>query len=238
MIVYCVSFGSTYKRFARVLGRSVADNCPDARFVHEQTQPAGMLPYAPKHATDNTRKLEAWNAFAREADDDLVLLDADMVVLRDLSAAFVAGVTNIEGQPFDVAYTTRPGPRLFQGGAIYLRPTQEARDFMQMWVDRNACILNDRTQLHDYIQVYGGVNQAALATVVKQAEHEAVLAQLPCRIYNSCKQTWETFSPDTAVVHVTGRLRRQACACRMPPSNSPEWTVQERAIIASWLYYT
>jgi len=230
MKVVTAWYGNIYRKFMRVLGKSVEANCPGVSFVAEQMRSYGQRAYAHKHVTDNSAKLEVWNRCIQEADEEVVLLDADMLVLRDVAEAFAGE------EEWDIANTVRPGPLLYQGGAVYVRPTDAAKEFMQAWTEQNRRILDDVTGLQNWTETYGGINQAALACTIDGWEGDALLGQLPCSIWNSCAQTWETFSPDTAVVHLTGPLRKQCCACRMPP-DAPQWTQQRQTIIAAWLYY-
>lgn len=224
MKVFTTWFGTTYRRFASVLGKSVRAHTPTARFESLEMRPARALPHIPRHATTNTAKLEVWNEAAQDCDEHLVLMDADTLCLGDLSEAFE--------QEFDLAYTVRPGLRRIQAGVVYMRPTAAAKAFLMEWTILNDTLLDDPERLAQLIAQYGGANQAALSLLVADPTVPVKLATLPCERWNCCAQTWGTYGPDTRVLHLTGRLRRAAMEGRVPAG--PPY-LEYRDMVADWI---
>lgn len=201
-----------YIRMVSVLRRSVAVNSPSTPLQVLQPEIDTKLRTIHAQATEgsrhsflaNTQKLRLWQEAveALEDGDVLALMDADTVVLRDLSAA-----TDI---PFDVAYTIRPeSSKLpFNAGVVLVRGNDRARTFFRRWRDINDAMLVDPNYHEKFRRKFGGINQASLGALIEDPG-DLDLVRLPCEEWNSVDQTWHLYDPDTTrIAHVKGDLRR------------------------------
>lgn len=206
--IVCNHFGDpTFARLAAALRTSVAANCEAAVFdevVSEQPQNHSKLT---RHYTDNHAKLLVWRAAVRgEADDtELVLMDADTLVLGDLQEAF-------EGDYFDIGWTWRPGRLPMNGGVVFVRCNARSRAFFDAWVRRDEVLMQHRALADHGARKYGGANQAAFMWLLLHGGGADIARTegLPCRKWNSVDQTWCQFDADTRVLHIKGKLR-EAC---------------------------
>lgn len=209
MKLICHYFGDErWRRLARAWERSVRVNCPSAdRVLIEDSMPDGepwlSRGYKPETAW-NTIKLRAWrDAVNAHAGEDMVLMDADTLALRDLSPAFYESDLKAD---FDIGYTPRPGRHPLNGGVVFVRATDAAVRFVNDWYDRNMTIMNDPDNLRGLLRRFGGVNQAALNLMIGSATGVKFKA-FDCIEWNSVNETWEHYDARTRVVHYKGVLR-------------------------------
>jgi len=194
--------GETFHRLGNALRASIARNCPLAT-VETIVEDGPIADNVPALAAHNTIKLRRWcDRMEAETDGNLMIfMDADTLVLGDLSPAF--------DLDFDVAYTVRPGRKRINAGVVFVRANDRSRLFFRDWLRINDEIMGDPRRLRRRMDHYGGVNQAALHSLL-DAPHVARIGELPCTIWNSCDQTWSDFNEDCRVVHYKGTLRRLA----------------------------
>lgn len=203
--IVCNHFGDpVFGRLARALRASVDQNCPESEFIeivcdrpHERN---GLL----AHYTDNHSKLRIWRDSVQEAENDqrLVLIDADTIVLGDLSPAF-------DESDFDIGFTWRGGRLPVNSGVVYVCANDRSRAFMDAWVKRDESLMQHRT-LCDYgAHKYGGANQASFMWLWLHGggPELADMHPLMCRHWNSVDQTWFQFDDQTRVLHIKGLLR-------------------------------
>lgn len=218
-------------RLARVLRSSAAQHCPDWRVTIAQLPPGPQLSVAAGLAA-NTYKLDHWCALVEQAPDGdgLLLIDADTMILRPLDP--------IWDVPFDLAYTTKPTTRFpFNAGVIFVRVSEPARTFMRAWRDENRRLLRDQAALRIWRRQYGGMNQAALGSVLTTPHAKAItIRQVPCVEWNCEDATWAAFDPAiTRIVHVKSTLRRAVLG--FAPAQKPllpliaQWRACERAAL-------
>lgn len=228
MKIVCNHFGDPdFSRLAGALRASVEANAPDVEFCELVTAPPDNKSKLTRHYTDNHAKLKVWRAAVHAEPDDaeIVLMDADTIVLGDMQEAFD------DGNYYDIGWTWRPGRLPMNGGVVFVRCTARARAFMDAWVARDEVLMRHRTLADHGAKKYGGANQASFMWLVT---HGAIgplppwLAEqisttnppllpdtcdggvLLCRKWNSVDQTWCQFNADTRVVHIKGKLR-DAC---------------------------
>ncbi|PCJ18260.1 MAG: hypothetical protein COA96_16705 [SAR86 cluster bacterium] len=202
-------FGEDFRPFVDVLAYSIARHCPTAdTFIYDDVGPDYKFDGVQAGVTHNTYKLERWRDAVNEHDGELVILDADTIVLGDLAPAFDL----FDG---DLAYTVRPGRIPLNGGALYIRNSESVRSFFDAWVALNRSIATDWQRCQSLLEGFGGVNQASLWELLQ--DQKLIKADtLPCEIWNSVDQTWCRFSDDdTRVVHVKGRLRQRCLADKL-----------------------
>jgi hypothetical protein len=188
--------GDDFGRLAGVLRKSIARNCPGARMVARRydMDESASEPLA----AHNTEKLRRWRDAVHEHEGNIVFLDADTLVLKDLAPAF-------QGD-FDLSLTTRPGTKRINAGVVFVKANANSRRFFDRWVEENDRIMSNPAMLADALLKHGGVNQASLLELLNQS-HGSTIAELPCKIWNSVDQTWAEFDADTRVLHIKGKLR-------------------------------
>lgn len=199
-----------WTRMANVLAYSAALNCPGFEIAMEQLGKARPVPGRTESVAANTWKLDRWAEVVAAAaeGDEIVLIDVDTFILRDLAPAF--------DRPFDVAYTLRdsvpPVALPFNAGVVFIRANDASRRFMRMWRDENRRMAADPAYHLPWFKRYGGINQAALGKILAEdlpASVEIRVESLPCSEWNCEDSTWARFDPAvTRVVHVKSALRR------------------------------
>jgi len=209
-----------YEKLAKVLAHSAEKNCPGASFELISI-PAPKVKSTKRAFESNTVKLDLWLQKLRETTEDVVFMDCDMIILRDLQHVFD------EDKSFDIGYTIRDGKfstRMpMNGGIVFVRNTPAAIDFIEKWNEANKLMYKDiienrGTKLHAYWrQRFAGMNQAAFGylTTGGVIKYEAKLKKLLCSEYNSCIEHWPTVGPHTHVLHIKGNLR-SAVMCSTP----------------------
>jgi len=208
-LVSCYFGNTTWPRQAAVLRLSAARQCPDWQIEITELPPPTMQQGTRTGDTANTQKLEHWAHRVEYAADgeELLCIDADTVIVRSLDA--------IWAQPFDLAYTTKPlvrGGFPFNSGVVFLRVNPVTRWFMSKWAAENRELYyRDRKRHNDLRTTYGGMNQAALGSLLEQRVFQASgmrVLELPCAEWNCEDSGWATFDPDvTRVLHVKAALR-------------------------------
>ena len=190
-----------YKELLRVFESSVHRHMPEANFEKiilpaEDRTPAMRCG---KHA--NTRKLEVWVDYIDNTDDDVILADCDMLMLKSAEHAF--------DLPFDIAYTRRlkVGKVPFNNGIMMVRPTGASRDFMHRWLEVNNQMFLDKDFHGVWNRKYKGMNQTAFGYMLERGEHHADLHAYTTREWNAVDPDWSYIDDDTVFVHIKGALR-------------------------------
>jgi hypothetical protein len=180
-----------------VLKLSFQENMPESRLeVHLIDPPRqGGKSWT---ITANNHKLPLWTKIVHEATEPIALIDCDMMLIGDISDAF--------DKDYDIAYTVRPGPLPFNAGAIYVKPTQLAKDFFDLWLSVNNQMYRDVHFHGTYRRKYGGLNQAALGFLLEQREYSAQVRTLPGHVFNACHGQWGR--PGNKLIHIKDKLRR------------------------------
>lgn len=214
MRIVCNHFNDpVFSRLADALRVSVEQNAPDIYFDERVTDPPEERPLLLRHYTDNHAKLRVWRDAVCEAQDgeQIVLMDADALVLGDLSEAFT--------HDFDIGWTWRPGRLPVNSGVVFVNVNDRSRAFMDAWVERDTQLMNHRTLADHGRSKYGGANQASFMWLILHGNGEQIAnvngKDLPCRKWNSVDQTWCDFDSDTRILHIKGRLR-DACLGNEP----------------------
>ncbi len=198
-VVFNYQGTNAYDRLARVLEYTAGKFCPSARFELVRI-PAPMKFVNKRCFASNTVKLAEWLRIMNETDDDVVFMDCDTAILRDISPAFVGD--------FDIGYTTRTRGIPFNCGVVFVRNTPAAKQFVSEWR-----VVNDKmyanAKLHNpYRHKYAGINQAAFGYLLEHGAAGAALRKFPCHEWNACKEDWPTIDGTTRVLHVKSDLRR------------------------------
>ncbi len=212
---------SEWLRMVRVLTFTARQHCPGWALDVQQVPPSPLAsPLGLASAVHNTQKLDEWDAAVQRAapGDRLLLLDADMAILRPLDPAWEAD--------FDLAYTVKPKESRmpFNAGAIFVRVSPATRTFIAAWAAENRKMFDDPAHHQVWRPCYGGLNQAALGALLHRGGHKGLnVRRLACLEWNCEDEHWGQFDPKvTRVLHVKGELQRAVFArCSTSPETKP-----------------
>lgn len=209
MTVYTCSFGDKYHRMRATLERSIRAHMPHADLVVEDIPAPDTLGPVPS----NHQKFLYWADFVERTEGKIILLDADMLVLRDVSTVF-------DGARWDAAITERTdAPMPLNGGAVYLNDTEGSREFMRRWLKWELEYVNNQKQYRDWYRKFMGPNQTALGLLLKHDAADINIQILPCAVWNACPDDYHDLSR-ARVVHYKGRMQDFAlsdCAMNKVP---------------------
>ena len=215
MTIYTVHFqhdrGPDFDTLLSVFRSSVREHMPDARFISETIRPPGYNQGQAHSFTNNTAKLEKWIQFMNVVDDDEVILaDCDMVALRPAYHAF--------DQPFDVAVTmqSRNGKYPMNGGIVFARPTDAARDFFRLWLETNNYLLANQVEHQRWRAKYAGMNQAAFGQMYELDRIRCHLHEYRTNPWNIVDHDWPFMDDDGVFLHIKSELRRLVLSLHKP----------------------
>lgn len=203
------SYGA-YKKLLDAFEASVERNMPSAKFEKVMIDGPEWYKGCKWSLKANTKKLQVWYEYAKGCDDNLVLADCDMLMLRDGSHAF--------NEDFDIAYTVRTVPSRIpiNGGIVMVRPTEAGRDFIRRWRDVNDRMFADKEFHRVWKKKYPGMNQSAFGYLIETGEHNAKLHAYRTREWNAVECDWSKITEDTVFVHYKGKLRGMVLGNRPP----------------------
>lgn len=198
---------STWDRLAMVLEASLRRHCAHWVIDLQRFDPPmiGASPLGLNQNVCNTQKLDEWVRTVEALPDgeDVLLLDADTVVLRPLD--------DVWRMPFDLAYTGKPvGARYpLNAGVIFLRVSARTKRFLTAWMVENRRFFQDPREHQVWRPNYGGMNQSAFGALLHaDIRHSLCVARLPCAEWNVEDEHWDTFDPAVArILHVKSELR-------------------------------
>ncbi len=204
--------GDRWNRMGAVLDWSARQAMPDWLVsVRRFTQPPTSAESA--SFVDNTHKLEEWTRIVEASADgtELVLIDADTMVLGPLDAMFS------DGSP-DVQVTRKYNTQrfIFNGGVVAIRSSEDSRAFMRTWRDRNEEFFRNPAQRAPYLLTFGGINQSALGSLLEEPRWNKLVGMLDCQRWNACYEPlWQRAeATHAAVVHFKSHLRRELFGSR------------------------
>lgn len=155
--------------------------------------------------TKNTVKLGCWVDAVLKSDEDTIIMDCDMLLLRDISQAFE--------QDFDIALTRRYNYYVpYNGGMIFVRPNTKSTRFLLKWKDINQKMYEDEEFHRPWRKKYAGMNQASLGWAVENIGAELNLVSLPCQEWNICQEDWAKIDENSRCVHIKSKLRKAVFA--------------------------
>ena len=151
----------------------------------------------------------------------LLLIDADTFVTNPLDP--------IWAYEFDLAYASKPRERFrLNGGVIFLRISPVVKRFVSAWLEENHRLLLSPQDFAPWRKTHGGINQAALGSVLHREAGGLRVRQLSCREWNCEDSAWSTFDPAiTRIVHVKSDLRNAAVFKRAYPD-------ELHPLVAAW----
>jgi hypothetical protein len=197
-----------YEKMAKVLEYSAKKYSPNIEFRMIK-HPAPKEIRGKTCFASNNLKLQKWVEMLDNINDDVMLLDCDMAILRDVSDAF-------EDKSFDIGitYLCDDRERLpFNGGTILVRNTDAAKAFMRKWLEIDNRMYNSDSALHaKYRDKYAGMNQASLGMLLEHTEMQAgaIIKRIDCHEWNWCRDRWKI--PDTGkgprILHIKSQTRK------------------------------
>lgn len=202
-----------YKKLLQVFESSVRKHMPEANFesiiLEGEDRTDNMR--CGRHA--NTRKLAVWADYIDNTDDDVILADCDMLMLRSAEHAFDI--------PFDIAYTRRIVVKNtpFNNGIMMIRPNERSREFMHRWLEVNNAMFLDEAFHAEWNRKYKGMNQTAFGYMLETGNHNADLHAYTTRQWNAVDPDWPYIDDETVFLHIKGALR-QACLNGKAPLGS------------------
>ena len=194
-----------YEKLLKVFVNSIKHNMPeltDDDII--QIRPAAPPVKSKRCFASNTLKLALWLKEMRKLPEGekICFADCDMLLLKSPEDVF--------NKEFDIAYTVRlrKSPPV-NGGIVFARNTEKAREFMQRWHEVNDKMYDNPSFHSHYRTKYAGMNQAAFGWLMEHPkEYTAKLIPVSCKTYNCCNETWHQIDGDTRLVHIKGELRK------------------------------
>jgi len=154
---------------------------------------------------ENIYKLGVWNEIIQKADEPTLLMDCDILILKD--------ITNILNQSDkDITLTTRNyGSANCNGGVILVKPTCKAKEFFQEWYDISCNEFNtiDSIMWRELFKKYKGATQTTLGFLREQGNYNDIIGEIPCHLWNLTGLDWHLFTEETKVIHIKGHLRNK-----------------------------
>jgi hypothetical protein len=177
-----------YEKMAKVLEYSAKKYSPNVEFRMIRHEAPKTIRGKTCFASNNL-KLQKWVEMLDHINDDVILLDCDMAILRDVSNAF-----DEPGFDIGITYLNDARERLpFNGGTIFVRNTDSAKAFMRKWLEIDNHMYRSDDKLHaHYRDKYAGMNQASLGMLLEHEEMQsgAVIKKLDCHEWNWCRDRW------------------------------------------------
>lgn len=197
-----------YTELVEALKNSAAENMPNADVEIVRLDP-------PKQHADHQRtsweanalKARAWEKIVTEATDDLILVDADLIIRRDLSCLFA--------HDFDIAFTHRYDSEArsrepINTGVVAVRPTEKSKAFFTRLCEAVDYLMENPDEHAYYWENYRGIQQAALGMVIEKADElDAKIKLFPCQAYNASDHEFSYISSETRVVHLKANVRKR-----------------------------
>ena len=187
-----VSFGAKYTKFKNALVNSIEVNMPGSNIKviklpelnHTDFQVANYLKL--KHWRDNI-------------EGNTVLIDADTIVLSDISEVFKIDA--------DLIYTTRKHNKTipFNSGVVFVK--ESGRHIVETWAGLDDKMYKDKRLHMRWKRKYYGFNQASFGCMLETMP-KLKIGKVDAAIYNSCdKYDWSHNYNLAKVVHIKSELR-------------------------------
>lgn len=212
--IVTVQYDNTFKKLFSVYKKSIELNIPDAELIDihvpfpENTMGRNCFCH------HNHAKLLKWVEYMETCQDNVIFTDADMLALRD--------PVEIWDADFDICYTERTHTNTsrkipLNGGVVFVKPTEKAREFLRLWAQIDGQMYNDAEFHAKYIRKYVGMNQASLGYLIEHPElYTAKLLPVHTRKYNAVECDWRYIDNTTAFVHIKSSLRAKILTGKIP----------------------
>jgi hypothetical protein len=201
-----------YGRLLSVFEKSVQKNWPEVGLEIIKIPPPASVSRRHHSFTSNHEKFKIWMDAVENANEPVILMDCDMLVRAPFGEVF--------DQDFDVALTVRNNRLRYNGGVVFVKPTQAGKDFIRAWAESDALLYSDPKEHEQWRRKYAGMNQAALGRVIELGLHKAKILEVPCSKYNCCLDDFTNIrysDPESVkVIHYKSGLRKSVLAGRGP----------------------
>jgi len=198
--IYTVAFGKAFKPLIDAHVKSIHKNATYKTYsLVDPGEPASGNTAMPKYAKPNHHKLKIWRDLVTDnIGRDIVLIDADTLVLKDLRPAF--------NHDFDIAFTIKKGNRIpmdINAGVVFVRCSERTADFFNMWCDKDDEIFNDRKKFNAAQKLARGQNQASLGLLLTGNKKLGCdIEYLSCHKWNCVPPYLVDMTDNTAIIHV------------------------------------
>lgn len=196
-----------YGLLLKVFQYSALKHMPNLNFEIIKIPPPKKDPPKEYFMTKNTIKLDYWINAIKQSDEDTILMDCDMLVLKDMSCAFE--------DDFDIGYTIRKSKIPLNGGMVFVRPNERSIKFLERWKQINKEMYEDVNFHTPWRNKYAGMNQASFGYVLETYENELNLQNFNCREWNVCQEDWSKLDDSCYCLHVKSKLRRMCLSSRL-----------------------
>ena len=190
-----------YAELLKVFRYSVKKHMPDVAFncitIPEPKWDEGKEKFMVK----NTVKLHHWVKAVEEATENTLIMDCDMLVIKDMSSVF--------DMDFDIAFTGRTLSKIpMNGGVLCIKPNERSIEFMRLWEQVNFEMYNNKEFHNIWRHKYAGMNQASFGCTFEEGKYTTKVISIPCPEWNVCQEDWSRMSEKARCIHIKSRLRR------------------------------
>jgi len=195
-----------WERMVKACEQSVKDHASKCASFEVIRPPMPTSEVHPLSIRANHVKLLHWRERVMRAKRPLLLLDADTLVLGDLSHVFTLD--------FDVGITFHESssshPNHFNGGAVFVQPGEGAQALFDSWVAKDDELFDDPAKWKDAQNKHRGMNQSSLFLLMHsgQLPVESRILEMPCSSHNCVEQYWRNMDGGALILHIKPRLRR------------------------------
>lgn len=223
MVQFDYKNNKTFQVLQDAFVESIKQKMPGAEIKIEHPKPPNWKSFTKngkpviKWMASNTLKLEIWVDYIKNAKNNTILVDCDMLLANPISEVF--------DHDFDVAMTIRTNSNRLpiNGGAIYVKPNENSIKYFEELLELNNKMINDPKLHRKYKGVYQGINQSAMGMISEnydQNDSDFKLIMLPCKYYNCCQEDWNSVDfKKTRLIHCKSELRR--CIVDYKINNKP-----------------
>jgi len=201
-VMFDVDKCKTWTRLLDVFRESVHEHMPGVELIEKRLETPDRNPHRPKNVQYNTMKLREWINYMETATEDTIFIDCDMLCMQPAFHAF--------DYDFDVAVTFRPKGSIppMNGGVVFARPTENAREFFRKWLEVNNEMYSKPPFHHKWKIKYLGMNQAAFGYMYESGLCMDHVKKLPTRVWNAVDDDWKDVNGETVFIHIKSQLRR------------------------------
>lgn len=204
MIIYGVYFcdkkDDSFETLTEYWLRSIKKNTNHSVITHRLEYE--ITPHGKQNHFNNLRKLEYWNKFVQESDQDVILMDTDMIILKPLDIDYK-----------DIAITIRENNDIrYNAGVVYVKNTPIAKKIINEWYQASYELFNNMDK--ELLKQYKGLTQSALNIIEKKYSEYFTL--LECDEFNLAATDWINLSDKTRAIHIKDYLRKYCLSGKEP----------------------
>jgi hypothetical protein len=201
-------FNQNFDRLRNVFEYSLKKNNPfidlEALQVEYPTNTKNLF-YA---QYQNIYKLHFWNEKIQTTDCPILLIDCDMLCLKDINC-----LTSLYTDK-DILLTSRSYSSVkYNAGVILVRPTQKSKKFFKRWLEESNTFDPKKDLWKERlknlkIKTAQGATQTTLAFLLEnEYKNNSFIGEIPCPIWNCTNYEWDRYSKETKFIHIKSELR-------------------------------